>query len=287
MVASSRRAPSYGGQTSSPFEAHGDWLVPVGRIALAAQGTLYLVVGLLALAVARGQTEQADQRGALEAVVRQPMGKVLLGVLVVGLALHAVWRLTTAIRGEGPASQEDAHSVAKRGMHLGRAVIAGFLTVAAAKVWLDYRSDSTGAAAKEWTATVFQWSVGPYLVGALGAAMVMVGAWHMSKAYTQKFLDDLDLDRHGSTVAKTVTALGCAGWAARGAVFALVGWFLIQAAMDHDPNQAAGIDEALKRVVSEPAGPVLLGAIAAGLALFGLFRIAEGWFRRPDAVSHA
>jgi type IV secretory pathway VirB2 component (pilin) len=250
-----------------------------------AQGILYLVVGSLAVQVATGDSEQADQKGALRAVLDQPAGRMLLGVLVVGLALHSLWRVTLAIRGE-PGSDEDAGEVAKRIMHLGRAVVAASLTAAAAKVWFESRPSDSNSSAKEWTARVLEWNMGPLLVGGLGVALAVVGCWHLSKAFTHKFLDDLDLPR-SSGVTKAITALGGAGWAARGSVYALVGWFLFQAARDHDANQAAGIDESLKRLLDKPAGPVLLGAVAVGLALFGIFRIIEGALRRPAAVSHA
>jgi Domain of Unknown Function (DUF1206) len=258
----------------------------VGRVALVAQGVLYLVLGLLAVQVARGQTQQADQRGALETVVRQPAGSFLLAVLIVGLALHSLWRLTLAVRGE-PGDDEDAGEVAKRAMELGRAVVAGAWTIAAVKVWADSRSAGTGNSPKRWTATVLDWRIGVYLVGGFGLVVVGTGCWHLSKAFTRRYLKDLDLAGRRPALTNAVTVLGAAGWAARGAVYALSGWFLLTAARDHDPNRAAGIDETLKRLVAKPAGPTLLGAVAVGLTLFGVFRMAEGWLRRPGAVSHA
>ena len=56
-----------------------DHAARMGRVALATQGLLYLVVALLAVAVARGdRTAEPSQTGALESIARQPFGRVLL-----------------------------------------------------------------------------------------------------------------------------------------------------------------------------------------------------------------
>ena len=58
------------------------------------------MVGLLALSIALGDDAQADQHGAIAAVRSQPFGKVLLLLLTVGVALHAAWRVSKAIRSD-------------------------------------------------------------------------------------------------------------------------------------------------------------------------------------------
>ena len=87
-----------------------DRVETMGRVALATQGLLYVIMGVLALQVAVGdQSAEPSQRGALEAVVRQPFGKALLVVVLVGLVAHALWRIVLAVRGE-PGSDDDAGS---------------------------------------------------------------------------------------------------------------------------------------------------------------------------------
>ncbi len=64
-------------------------------------------------------------------------------------------------------------------------------------------------------------------------------------------------------------------------VFALVGIFVIKAAMDHEPGKAAGFDVALKSIAEAPFGQFLLMAAALGLICFG----AYAWPRRATAGS--
>ena len=63
------------------------------------------------------------------------------------------------------------------------------------------------------------------------------------------------------------------GYAARGVVFAVIGCFLIQAALHFDPNAAKGIDGAQNALAHFSDG--LLGLIAAGLIAFGSFMFVE------------
>src|SRR5436190_617160 len=63
------------------------------------------------------------------------------------------------------------------------------------------------------------------------------------------------------------------GLVARGIVFAMIGWFLVQAARTVDPKQVIGLDGALAKLAHEPAGPFLLGGVALGLIAFGIYSI--------------
>jgi hypothetical protein len=67
------------------------WLERLARAGLVARGLLYGVVAILALKVAQGHREaRADKQGALQIVVRQPLGRVLVLLVAVGFAGYAV-----------------------------------------------------------------------------------------------------------------------------------------------------------------------------------------------------
>ncbi len=70
---------------------------------------------------------------------------------------------------------------------------------------------------------------------------------------------------------KTATWLGRGGYAARGAVFGLVGLIILQTAFAVGSQQAAGFDGALAALAHAPYGNLLLGAVALGLILFGAY----------------
>jgi hypothetical protein len=69
--------------------------------------------------------------------------------------------------------------------------------------------------------------------------------------------------------------LGRAGYAARGLVFVIIGWSLLQAGRSDSAARAGGMEQALGSLSG-----TLLTAVALGLLLFGLFSFVEARYRR-------
>ncbi|MET0909500.1 MAG: DUF1206 domain-containing protein, partial [Ilumatobacteraceae bacterium] len=61
----------------------------------------------------------------------------------------------------------------------------------------------------------------------------------------------------------------------RGIVMGLVGWLLIRAAVRFKPDDAKGIDGALREVTGSTAGSMLVGFAAVALVLYGVFCIVS------------
>jgi hypothetical protein len=245
---------------------------PMARIGLATQGVLYLIVGVLAIRVAQGHGgDQADTHGAIASVARQPFGRFLLVVLAFGLALHALWRITLVWRDDG----------AKRLLNAGRALIYASLTYAAVRTLLHSSPGGSGTHEQHATATVLGWPGGRLLVILVGLGIIASGVWQWRQPFTRKFAKRLRTYKVGSAGEKAVEVVGSAGYTARGAVLALVGAFLVRAAVQYDPSEANGIDGALKKLAAASYGTWLLVAVAIGLFLFGGFRIIDAWLRTP------
>ena len=83
------------------------------------------------------------------------------------------------------------------------------------------------------------------------------------------------------TAFSWVVRIGAAAYAAKGVIFLLFAWFLVQAAITYKADQAAsGLDDALRRVADASWGTALLVAIAVGLLSYGLFCEVEARYRR-------
>jgi hypothetical protein len=134
--------------------------------------------------------------------------------------------------------------------------------------------------AKTWSARLMAHDGGRWIVVVAGAALIVTGAVLVVHALAQKFEDHLDVAQMNGWERKWLPRLGIAGYAARGAVAALIGAFFIQAGVTFDPKKAVGVDGALKRLAGEPYGPVLLVLVALGLVSFGLFSFVEARWRK-------
>lgn len=63
-------------------------------------------------------------------------------------------------------------------------------------------------------------------------------------------------------------------------VFALIGYFLVRAAIDYDPDKAIGLDGAPAALRDASNDPLLLGVVAAGLIGFAAYSIADARYRK-------
>ena len=81
-------------------------------------------------------------------------------------------------------------------------------------------------------------------------------------------------------VKKAFTAFGVFGHLARMVIFGLMGYFLIKAALDYNPDEAVGLDGALAKLANSAGGPIVLGAVAVGLLGFGLYSFMDARYRR-------
>jgi hypothetical protein len=255
------------------------WPERVTRLGLAARGVLYVVLGILALQIAFGDTgEQANQKGALQELAGQPFGKVIIWVIAVGLVAYALWRLLSAAFGVrfDPAAT-DAKGRVKA---LGEGIGYGAVAVLAIRIATSGSSSSSNGGSQENAATALSWPGGQFLVGAVGVVIVGVGLYFIRDGWKADFTKELSLGKVGPTARKVVVQLGRFGRVARGVVFAVIGGFVVAAAATYDPDKAKGVDGALKELADTPAGPWLLAVVALGFVAFGAYGIAEARLRR-------
>ncbi|MEV4189996.1 DUF1206 domain-containing protein [Streptomyces toxytricini] len=249
------------------------------RWGLAARGVLYVLVGLIALRIAFGDSGgQADRGGALAVLSAQPLGSVLLWALGAGLVGMAVWRLSEALFG---AAGEGGHKARKRLASAARCVFYAFvaysvLTFAAG----ESGSGSGDQQSKDVTARALDLTGGRWLVGFAGAGIVVAGVWIAGRAALRKYHKHLKLGAMSRKERRFTDVTGVVGGVARGVVFVVVGVFVTRAALTYEPNEAKGLDDALRSFAEMPTGPWLLALVAAGLAFFGLFSFAMARWRR-------
>jgi Flp pilus assembly pilin Flp len=112
---------------------------------------------------------------------------------------------------------------------------------------------------------------GRWLVGAVGVIMIAVGVYFVVRGVRAKFRDELEPGDVGPFRHEWIVALGRVGWVGRGIVMALIGWFLARAAVRFRPEEAEGLDNALRNVTGSTAGALLVVFIAVALILYGAF----------------
>ena len=133
---------------------------------------------------------------------------------------------------------------------------------------------------QDLTATVMHHAGGRWLVGIVGLVIVIAGLVLVAEGVRRKFLKYLRLSQMSPRTRRIVERLGMAGTAARGAVFALAGILVIEAAVTYQPAKAGGIDKALLTLRNQPFGEFLLILAALSLIIFGVYGLCEARWRK-------
>ena len=237
------------------------WWAAVGQVA---NGLVHVVIGMIAISVARGAGGQADQAGAMRAIDSTPLGSIGLwacGLALLGLGIH---QIAVAV---GQARREKGEAVKS----VGRA-IAYF---AVGSVGLVYATGGTAdgeETAHSLSGDLMQTWWGSALLVLVGVVAFAIGVAMIVRGVRRSFLVDVQLSARSRP---WFTALGVAGYVAKGIAVAAVGVLFVVAVAKRDPSAAGGLDGALKSFVGLPFGPVVLVGIAVGLILYGVFCLAR------------
>ena len=254
----------------------------LARSGYAARGVVYLLLGGLALLSAVWGGNDADgSSDALSSLLGLPFGRILLGLVAIGLFGYVAWKLAQGLL-NADDRDDDLKGVATRVGQLISGAANLFLALSAARLALSLGNGGGGNGEEQASAWLLQQPFGPLLLGLVGAGVIaaaVVQVWYgASSAYRKR----LSLPPAHGQWLETVCRFGII---ARGVVFAIVGGFLLYAAFTVSPEQAGGTAEALDYVHALPFGRWLYGIVALGLVAFGVYSIVEGLYRRisgPD-----
>lgn len=247
------------------------------RISLGARALIYLVLAYITADVAAtgARGKQASSSGAIQEMVRQPAGPVLVIVLALGLVAYAAWRLLQAAAGDPDAKPgEDA---AKRVGWLCIGVV--YLGLSARSVLLLFGRSQKANGTASVSARLLGVAGGRELLVLVGLGVAVGGLALVGWAAAQKFETYLP-DRKMPGWADLATRVSATfGNVTRGGVFAAVGVSLIVSGVAGTARDAKGVDQVLRALTRHAYGTWVLALVAAGFLAFSLSSVLEGRYR--------
>jgi len=246
------------------------WIERLARLGYASIGTVYVVVGLLAAAAGLGQGgKRGDQNDALQFILEQPFGRVLLAVIAVGLLGYVVWRIASGVT-DSEHRGNDAKGMAIRASSVFRGLIYAALSTEVIRLVTRSGGGSGGGdqRARHWTGELFDVPFGRILVALAGLGVVAYGLYQLRGK----------LSRQLSAVPENARRISRFGIAARGVVFVLIGASIVLAAFHHNASEVRGTSGILERLDGWPL--VIAGF---GLAAYGVYAFINAKYRRIDA----
>ncbi|HUQ34622.1 MAG TPA: DUF1206 domain-containing protein [Pyrinomonadaceae bacterium] len=258
------------------------WMERLARFGYATKGIVYIVVGALATLAAFGMGgETTDLRGALREIERKPFGKVMLIVVAFGLIGYVLWRWLQALADTDGKGTKLKGVAIRIGYFASGAVYAG-LAYTAAKILFDVdEPDESSSETQElWIARVMKMPFGRTAVILTGLFVIGFGLYQIYKGIKAKFRKRLKLGEMNESKDNWATWSGRVGYASRGVVFCIIGFFVIQAALHFKPDEAKGLDEALSTLAQNYYGAWALGIVAVGLIFYGFYMLVEARYRK-------
>ncbi|WOQ68674.1 DUF1206 domain-containing protein [Microbacterium limosum] len=237
----------------------------LARAGYAANGVVHLLIGAVVLAVAFGGSGEGDQQGAFRAIAQAPLGGVALWALALALAALTLWYIAEGILASGEST---ARRWGRRLAEWGKAIVYASLAATAVSIALGARPDGDEST-RSMSRALLALPAGPFLVGAIGVGVVVVGGVFVVRGVTRGFLPKITPP--GGILGRVVTATGVVGYIAKGVALAVVGALLTTAAVTVDPGASGGLDAAIKSLLALPFGTALVAAVGIGLIAYAVY----------------
>ncbi len=273
-----------GVQRAEEFTREHPAIVKFGRVGWVAKGVVYALVGVLSLLVgvnsrsadgggdAASGGQEASQTGAITKIAESTYGVVPLYVVAGGLVVYSFWRLVSVLL---PADN-DMRAWLTRAGYLVSAVTYLFLAWSAVTLARRPRrssGESEDARIERFTRDLMNDDLGRAAVFAIGAVLLVLAAVFLWRAVSAQFESQLVPGGVGPVSHQTLVILGRIGWVGRSGMMALIGFFLVRAAVTFDASEAEGLDGSLRKAASSTIGLILVVVVGAGLLVFGAFCI--------------
>ncbi|WP_044338319.1 DUF1206 domain-containing protein [Rossellomorea aquimaris] len=251
------------------------WIKGFARIGYISRGLVYMLIGALAVMAALGiGGSTSDSSGAFSAVASKPFGEVILWILGIGLIGIVLWRLIQVVK-DPEHVKNDGKSMFRRLANLISGIAYGSLTYNAFAIAMHAKSSGSGSK-QTLSAKLLSQPFGQWIVGIVGLIIIGYALYEIHKAYTEKYTNKFKRHEMSEKEWELGRKTGKLGLYSRGTVFLLIGYFFIQTAITADPDKTQGLDGALSKIAQQPFGQWLLGIVAVGLFLYGVFQMLKG-----------
>lgn len=242
----------------------------------ASKGTVYALTGMLAIGAAIGLGHNSEGKlGVLKFLEEQPFGKLLLGILGLGLLCYAYWRFFQSIRDPEDIGTDAKGLGTRIGFFLSGIVYLGLGIYSIYQIFNRSNGGKLSGSSLLPTASL------NYIFYAISIGLAFKAVFHLNKAYQGNFLKKFKLDGLPNVnTRKTIKLLGYAGMGSRAIVVGIVAYIFYQAAGTATGGDIKGTEDAFFFLRQKSEGPWLLCLIALGLICYGAYMFVKARYRK-------
>jgi hypothetical protein len=248
-------------------------------------GAVYIFIGLIALlSFFRLKNGGADEGSLMVFLEHYDAGRILIGVLLLGMCSFIFWRFHDAIR-DPQGYGSTARGLARRAV-LALSTLADIII--AFYAFQALRGQSLAAengqprpqrtAAKE----VLKASWGDRLLMILGILTLLVALGQVLYAFTKGYRKRMRFDDLSRWKQRAIDWLAWIGHSARGLIVGIMGCFFYKAGHTHEAQHVVNTDKAFD-FIGDNWGGLPFNAAALGTICFGIFFCAFGVYYKTGS----
>ena len=244
------------------------------------KGILFLFIGALAVLLVSGRGHPTDATGALAAMAREPYGKILLAIFVIGAIGHGIWNIL-----RGAADVDDAgrdwRGIVQRCIAVGIGIFYLGLAVSALEIILSARViDDNSHAEEAFVGVLLAIPIlGAVLSVLIGIGVIVAGLHECYSGLTGKYQKNYRLWEISGPKYVFLVVVGVLSFTARALLLIIMGYLFTKAAFETEAS-SIGMDAALMTLISHSYGRWLVLYTALGLMCHGVLALYEAKYRR-------
>lgn len=244
----------------------------VANIGFIAKGTVYAIIGILTLLAAFNLGGQkAGKLEVLDFLEKQPFGKVILGLLGLGLICYAIWRFIQSIQDPEGIGTDFKGIVKRISFFISGLFYLGF----GLYTWVEIFKNNSGGGSSSLSSGNSQALL---IIAGLGLAIKSI--YQFIKAYKGDFLEKFNISAISDNSKRTaIKNLGYAGLISRGVVVGIICYFFLKAGLGSG-GSPEGTGKAFSFIQQNTSGPWLVGLVALGLICYGIYMLAHTKYRK-------
>jgi hypothetical protein len=255
---------------------------PIARWGCVAIGTVYVLVGVVALLALSGVfTDHADENRIVRVVMEWPGGTVLIWTIIAGLVGYVIWRVIEVFADPYEFGSHLRGLAIRTGVGLS-GLAYGIVAFSAARIALGApgTTETSEQEQQRMVAEILAWPGGPWWVGLAGAVLWIFAVLQIVLIVRRSYTIEIDLDKRSPAVRRVIHTLAWAGYSARGVILGVIGYFLVKAAATLNPEEVGDTDTAFDFIGGGIVGDSAFFLVAVATVGYGVFMYLNAAFYR-------
>jgi hypothetical protein len=246
---------------------------PIARFGCVAIGTVYVLVGAVALLALAGVfTDHADENRIVRVVMEWPGGTLIVWTIIAGLVGYVIWRIIEVFADPYEFGSDMRGLFTRMGIGLS-GLAYGFVAFSAARIALGApgTSESSEQEQQLLVAEVLAWPGGAWWVGMAGAVLWIFAVVQIVLIVRRSYTIEIDMASRSAAMRRVIHGLAWAGYAARAVILGVIGYFLVRAAVTVNPEEVGDTDTAFDFIGGGVVGDSAFFLVAMGTVGYGIF----------------